>query len=242
MMAKQRITRKQIKQDEIRQGMDRIAQWIERNTRTVVMALAGVILAAAVVFGFRWYLASARADAAQAMARGQAVLDAQVVPPEQAQPDASYAPSFASDEERLDLALEAFREAADATFSQSREASRLYQAITLAEKGEIQQAREILALLARETEGDPSLGPLVAGFDAQLALREGAWEAAEQGFRALMDAENGYPRGLAQIGLGRSLAGQGKTDEARRLFRNVERAEEGTVLEEIARVHRETLG
>jgi predicted negative regulator of RcsB-dependent stress response len=241
MMVKQRITRKKIKQDEIRQGLDRIAQWVERNTRTVVMALIGIVVAALVVFGFRWFLASARAGSAEALARGQAVLEAQVVSPEQAQPDAPHAPSFTSDDERLDLALGAFREAADATFSQSREAARLYQAIALAEKDEIQPARELLAELVPGMEGDPTLGPLVAGLDAQLALREGAWAAAEQGFRTLLASEHGYPRGLAEIGLGRSLAGQGKTEEARSLFRNVERAEEGTVLAEIARVHREIL-
>jgi hypothetical protein len=56
-----------------------------------------------------------------------------------------------------------------------------------------------------------------------------------------MAGDTGYPRPLAQLGLARALAGSGRTEEARAVYRDIERAEAGTSLEGVARSHREAL-
>jgi predicted negative regulator of RcsB-dependent stress response len=236
-----RITRKQIKHDEFVEGVDRAAHWVEENARTVVLAVVGVVIVAAAILGLRFWRASGQADAAMTLARGQAALQGAVVSPEQARPDDILTPTFASDAERLASALDSFRDAAGATWSSAKPVARLYEAIALERSGDRSGARALLGEILPDVAEPRSLAALAAGYAAQLALEDADWGAAEAGYRELMDRHPAYPDALARLGLARSLAGAGRVDEARRMLRDIERAEAGTGLAEIARVHRETL-
>lgn len=240
-MAKQRITRKQIKQDEFREGVESAAEWIERNARSVVIAAVVLVAVAIVFFAVRWWMASGRDEAARSLAKGQAAYDAAVVPPEQARPENPFNPTFATDEERLRRSIEQFREAADSMFSAGPETARLYEALAKAEIGERAEARALLDELEPRVQGEATLAALTGALAARLALEDEDWETAESRYRALTDGETGYPRPLAQLGLARALAGAGRVDEARAVYRDIERAEAGTPLEGVARTHREAL-
>jgi hypothetical protein len=240
-MAKQRITRKQIKQDEFREGVESAAEWIERNARSVVIAAVVLVVVVIVFFAVRWYMASGRDEAARSLARGQAAYNAQVVPPEQARPEDPYDPSFGTDEERLTRSIDQFRQAADSMFAAGPETARLYEALAKAEAGERAEARALLDALEPRVQGEATLAALTAGLAARLALEDSDWEQAEARYRALVEGDTGYPRPLAQLGLAQALAGAGRVDEARAVFRDIEHAEAGTPLEGVARTHREAL-
>jgi tetratricopeptide (TPR) repeat protein len=104
----QRLTRKEIKRDQIGEWLEHSATAVKSHRRGIVVAVVAVVAAAALAGGGFWWLATQAARANEQLARATKVYAAPIeaVP----KPDDPDAPSFADEASRRARAEELFEE------------------------------------------------------------------------------------------------------------------------------------
>lgn len=95
----QRLTRKEIKKDELASAVGRSVEYAESHVRILVMAIAGVVLVAAVAAAVYYYLGRRSGNANEALAKAMKVYSAPVNATG-AKPDDPTEPSFADETAR----------------------------------------------------------------------------------------------------------------------------------------------
>jgi predicted negative regulator of RcsB-dependent stress response len=137
-----RLTRKALKQDEFVSIVDRMMRWGKSNWQPLVIGV-GVVVGVAVIIGLVGMISGNRRDnAAEALQRAMDKYE------ESTAPDAG--PEVAEEARSL------FEEVADdfGGLPQGRVA-KLYTARLLMERGDADEARELLVKLSRRRKGDP---------------------------------------------------------------------------------------
>jgi TolA-binding protein len=212
--------RKQIKQDELRTGLDHAAGWVSSHrdeARVTVIALAVLGLAAV---GFGSYRSHRQASAEKAFDEAFTVFHAPVA----GEPDAAQGGGtvYATAAEKYQKAAAGFADvAARYGSSTTGRRARYYAALANLELGKTAEAEAELKELA--AEGDDAL---LRGL-ARLALAgihrsSGRWNEAVDGYRRIVDdTGSAVPRDHALMLLGRTLEESQRTPDALSTYRRL---------------------
>lgn len=145
------LTRKEIKQDEVRSTLEKVFDWLLAHQVQLIVALA--VLVAVVLGGWGWnvYQESVNREANSAFSDALDHFNAPVGDEAQDAPAGSIRYRYDSDEERLEASLEAFRSVAD-SYSGSRVGpwARLYVAVIQEEQGKSEEAFDLYRQLSRD--------------------------------------------------------------------------------------------
>lgn len=213
-----RLTRKQIKQDELLTLFDRAMVWMGGNWRQAATAIGGVAVVALVWWGVSAFLTARSGGASKAMA---VALDTYTAPVGAAvPPDAKV--KFSTDTERLAASEKAFESIRSKyRFSPQARLAVLYLAHIQAERGDSTGAIRLLSDLAAKRSADPVVR--LATLDL-MRMRAGKGEAAQvaKELEAMVSgADVRLPRDLALFELARLNERDNKNDEAARLYRKL---------------------
>ncbi len=107
-----RLSRKEIKRDEFREGLDRVIYWLQLNARLVVWIAGALLFAALVVYGWYAYSNHRETEANRVLAHAIAVSNAPIAT-KAPKPDDLVSPSFATLDQRNAKAKQLFEGLAD---------------------------------------------------------------------------------------------------------------------------------
>lgn len=213
-----RLTRKQIKKDQFVSLVDRVFHWLGQNWRQAATGLGGVLAVALVWWGVTAVLGSRSDAAAQAIARALETYAAPVG--SAASADATV--KFATDGERLVAAEKAFQAVKSRYWltPQARVAE-LFLARISVDRGDQAQAIKLLGEITSRRTGDPVVRlAMLDLIRLRLAKGEGLQLVAElEGMASGKDPR--LPRDAALFQLARVWEGQGKPEEASKLYRKL---------------------
>jgi hypothetical protein len=216
---------KQLKHDKFRDTTlgyaDRIVHRAEGRGRTILYLLAAVVAAGILFFVYSWWQ-EGRSDAARlALGKAIEVADAPVVTgtPEPNQ----TGPTFPSERERAQKAVEEFQKVQQQHGSPYKEQARYFAAVNLLE---VERPKGIAELEALTKDGNEEIAARAKFALAQARESEGQLDAAAALYQELMRDKN---KTVAENTLNMRLASvyekQGKKDEAAEiLFKMVEAA------------------
>jgi hypothetical protein len=139
----ERLTRKEIKQeDEFTTAMGRSVEYAESHTRMLVLAVGGVILAAALLGGLYWFLQNRATEANEALGKAIRVYRAPIVATG-ARPDDPQEPSFANEAVRQASAKKLLQEVKSRYgMSDAADVADLFLAGLAAREGRLDEARK----------------------------------------------------------------------------------------------------
>jgi len=213
-----RLTRRQIKQDELLTLFDRGMAWMGGNWRQAAAVIGGVAAVALLWWGITAYLSARSGGASKAMA---VALDTYTAPVGVAAP-ADAKVKFTTDTERLAASEKAFESIRSKyRFSPQAKLAGLYLAHIQADRGDATGAIRLLAELAAKRSDDPVVR--LATLDL-MRMRAGKGEAAQvaRELEAMVAGTDiRLPRDLALYELARVNERDHKNDEAARLYRKL---------------------
>jgi tetratricopeptide (TPR) repeat protein len=139
----QRLTRKEIKRDELANVMGRGVEYAESHVRPILYAVGGVLLLLALGVGLYFFLGSRARKANEALSYALKV-DQAPIQATGAKPDDKIAPSFATEAARDAKAKELFSALHDDFGgTEAGDVAALYLAQSAAEEGQLDKAREL---------------------------------------------------------------------------------------------------
>ncbi|HKI85187.1 MAG TPA: tetratricopeptide repeat protein [Thermoanaerobaculia bacterium] len=106
-----RLSRKEIKRDEFREGLDRVIDWLQLNFRLLLWIAGALLVAALLAYGWYAYRGHRESEANRYLAHAIAVSNAPVET-KAPKPDDPVAPSFASLDLRNEKAKQLFEKLA----------------------------------------------------------------------------------------------------------------------------------
>lgn len=209
-----RLTRQEMKRDEVLDWMGRTVAWLRENARLVLALVAVVVLAAAVVGAVFAYRAKEADRANRLLSEAMTVIEAPI-DPLSPDPEDPRNPTFADAESRRALAaakLEAVREEFGGAAVGAIAAAFLGD--LAAETGEIARA-ETLWREALEATTDSLLAGRLQLNLINLARSEGRGEEAIEQLQALMNSsESPLPEDVLLFHFASALEELGRSDEA----------------------------
>lgn len=213
-----RLTRKQIKQDELIGLVDQVMHWLGQNWRQAALGLAGAFVVAMVVWGTRAFLASRTDAAGEALSRAVATYSA---------PVGSAAPAeatlkFATDTERLAAAEKAFSEVRS-KYSLTAEArmARLYLARIAMDRNDRDKAIRELGELASKHSAEPVVRMAMLNL-VRLRIEKGEGAQLVKDLEAMVAGKDPrLPRDVALFQLGQLWEHDGKPEEAAKMYRKL---------------------
>ena len=137
-----RLSRKDIKRDEVMETLGGFMGLVSRHGRTILMAIAAVIVVALATAAYRSFAAGRAEEGSRALAKALAAYGAPI-DPENPSPDDTADPSFADEASRLARAKELFAGVAD-DFSgtESGAIAGAYMGSIASAEGDLEAARE----------------------------------------------------------------------------------------------------
>ncbi len=139
----QRLTRKEIKRDDFASAMGRGVEYAGSHVRTIVYAVVGVLLLAALGIGIYYWRSHRATEAGQALAKAVKVYQAPVVTTG-AKPNDPESPSFPTPEAHRAAARKAVEKVrADYGSTVAGDVAGLYLAQIDAEEGKLAEARKL---------------------------------------------------------------------------------------------------
>lgn len=217
----QRLTRKEIKRDELASAVGRSVEYAESHARTILYALGGALALLALGLIVYFWLGSRSEKANEALAYAirvqQAPIDAAAPKPQD-----RLAPSFATEAARRAKAKELFQEVHDGYgATDAGDVAGLYLAQIAAEEGQLDRARELWTEFVEE-HGDHAL----AG-EARLNLigldrQQGKGEELATRLRGLLEeAEPPLPKDVLLHELGLTLEQLERPQEAVQVYQQI---------------------
>jgi TolA-binding protein len=210
-MADRRITRQEIKHDEVADQLGGVLNWVEDNWQLALGIVAGIIVVALGSYGLvTWMKHSGEARSAE-LGKAASVLGASVQA-EGARPTDPLSPSFASEKARDEAALAAIDAYVARNGTDSSAA--YYRGVALMRLGRAAEAEESLTKAAGDSSSP--LAGLARHALASVAMTRNDWATAEQRLNDLVQSPPaGYPKDLLMAELARAQRAGGKTAEAR---------------------------
>ncbi len=215
--------RQQLKHDKFRDttmhAFDRLSHRYEGRGRTILYALAGLVALAALFFAFNWWRERSADKARLALGRAIEIHEAQVT----ASPLPGASPTFPTERERAQKAVEEFRRIQQEHGSPYSELARYFAAVNLLTVERAQGLSE-LEQLAKSGEADVAARARFALAQAREA--DGQLDAAAALYQELLNDKNkNVSDNTLKLRLATVQAKQGKRDEAvNLLFQMVEAA------------------
>src|SRR5262245_22961602 len=213
-----RLHRKDYKKDELVSTLESLSISAERHLRSLIIAGVAVVALAAAVAGGIWYSRSNAADAAAGLAAVHKAMDAPIV--------ASGGPAgmltFTSTQSRAQEVLQR-AESLLAAHPSSRQArwAAYWKAVALKDLGRHDEALATLSPLTTLSD-EPFLSALSRMQSAQVSEAKGDLAAAAESYASLAaSAPPRFPAEMALMNQARLLDAQGKTEEARAIYRRV---------------------
>lgn len=149
----QRLTRKEIKRNELVAAVGRSFEYAESHVRIIVYAVGGVLLLVALGVGVFFYLRHRMDGANQALAEATKVLQAPIVATG-AKPNDPAAPSFPTEAARRARAKELLEKVRDDYgLTDAADVASLYLARIAADEGRLEEARKLWTDFADEHGG-----------------------------------------------------------------------------------------
>lgn len=210
-----KITRKEIKRDELVEGLSGLAESVRLHSRSVAIAAGAVVLLAAAVAGGFWY---SRSRAAEARLKLAAVYRVMATPAaDEGAPGAAYATRRQKFEAVIRLADVVI---ADHPSSSGAKWATYYKAVGQKEVGDLAGALQTLGQIA--SDPDQFLSSSARFQQAQVHEAQGDAAGALEIYAGLVTSSPAqFPIEMAMMGQARLLEGQGKIDEAREIYRRV---------------------
>ena len=215
-----KITRREIKRDELATTIGTLADIFEHNRRTLGIVAGVLLLLTLAVTGGVWFSHKREIDAQAALAAAQKAVSEQSA--EEAAPGKSETPRYATRRERfqdvLRLADQVLSEHPSSTAA--RWAS-YYKAVALKELGSHDDALKELTPLISATQ-DEFVSASARVLQAQIQEAKGDLAGAAEAYANLAaSAPARFPVDLALINQARLLDAQGKKEEALEVYRRV---------------------
>jgi TolA-binding protein len=208
----QKISRKDLKHDELVEAAFDLGEWIQKHRRNLLIG-GGAAVAVLVIAG-AWLAWSAKSEAAakEAFAEGLRLYGAT-----DSRTSVAQAPKAAD----YPGALAAFEKAARSGGSSSvGRVAELYRGATLLRMGRAGEAAPVLEEAARSLD-DRRASNSAKALLAQAYEASGSDDRAATVLRELATDKSGYPADLALLDLARLLRKQGKLDEARQALQDL---------------------
>jgi tetratricopeptide (TPR) repeat protein len=215
---------KELKHDKFRDttfdAYDRLSHRFEGKGRTILYAVGGAVALVALVLVFNWWREQ-RADAAR-LALGQAIKIAEAPVSATPQPGLT-GPSFTTERERAQKAVEAFQKVQNDYGSPYRELARYFAAANLLT---VDRPKGISELEALSKDGDADVAARARFALAQSREADAQYDAAAAGYQELLKNQSAaVTPNVVKLRLASVYEKQGKKDEAvNLLFQMVEAA------------------
>ena len=215
-MADRRITRQDMKRDEVRDFFSQVVEYVEKNWQKVLGAIGGGLALILVIYAVMGWMSSARADADAAVGIAAAKLSAPVVAPgtPDSDPARQAGVTFPTAKARDEAALTAIDAAASSASGTNASLLSYYRGIALIR---LDRGGEAVDSLQKAVDGlsEPTMKNLAKQALGSAARQKGDYAKAEQMFRELSTGTaSGYPQDVALNDLARTLDAEGKTKEA----------------------------
>lgn len=217
----QRLTRKEIKRDELANVVGRGVEYAEDHVRTILYAVGGALLLLALGVGLYFYLGSRARTANEALSYAVKVFQAPIEATG-AKPDDKTAPSFATEAARQARAKELFTEVHNGMGgAEAAEVAGLYLARIAADEGQLDRARE---LWAEFVDGN---GDHVLAGEARLNLfaldrKQGKGEELATRLRGLLEeSEPPLPKDVLLHELATTQEQLGRPEEAAKSYQQI---------------------
>ena len=215
-----RLTRREMKRDEVREGLGHVVDYVRDHGRELVLAIAAVAMLAAATGGWMLYrgqrLQAANNELAHAILLYQAPIDA-VAP----QPEDPTAPSFAGESERDEAARAAFERVRE-RFGGGRvgAVAAAYLAEMATRAGDLATARELWTEAERTRNSALTTEMLLNRLAADRA--EGRAEEALAELQAMLDGgSDRLPTDVVLDQMATTLESLGREDEALEIYQRI---------------------
>ncbi|MCM2254849.1 MAG: tetratricopeptide repeat protein [Vicinamibacteria bacterium] len=212
--------KRQIKEDEIRSGLEHAVEWVVTNRETALKIAGGVLLVVALLGGYSYWRSTQEAQASAALVDALRAFEGVSKAEQPAGPAGSTA-AWADERERYTKAAAGFDDVAS-RFSNSRSAdwARYYAGVSRLRLGEIDRAREALKLTA--SHRDPMLKSLGGLALAEVERRAGQPAAAAEALgRLVADPAYALPKDHALLRQASCLEEAKRFGDARDLYQRV---------------------
>ena len=219
-MAGVKITRKEIKRDELATTIGSLAGILEGHRRSLAIAAAALLLLALAVVGGVWFSHGREADSLTALASVQKAVSAQSA--EEATPGQSGAARYATRHERFqDVLRLADQVLTDHPSSRAARWASYYKAVALKELGSHDDALKEVMSLTGSTQ-DEFVSASARVLQAQIQEAKGDLAGAAEVYANLAaSAPTRFPIDFALINQARLLDAQGRKEEALEVYRRV---------------------
>jgi len=217
----QRLTRKDIKRDEFKAVVGRSVEYAESHVRTIVYAVAGVLVLGAVAVAVWFYLGHRREEANRALAAATKVYQAPIVPAG-AKPNDANEPSFATEAARRTRAKELFEKVRDKYgMADAADVAGLYLAQIAADEGRLDAARKLWQDFVDE-HGDSMLASEARLNLIDLDRKQGKGEQVVKDLRAMMEkGDSPLPQDVILNELGKTLEQLHRPQEAVQSYQRI---------------------
>jgi tetratricopeptide (TPR) repeat protein len=214
------LTRRELKRDEVREGMFTAVEWMGAHGRNILIG-AGAVLALVVVVVLAFGFVRSRSERAQEQLAAALRVYTAPIQASNADPDNETSPSFASEEERRSRARERFTEVYERHGSTTAgRIAGVYLGEIAAREGELARARELWeGFLAKED--DDALAATVRLNLLSLDRQEKDADAVEQTLRQALEEPSAVPADVLLYELGVTLEAAGKPEDAREVFQRL---------------------
>ncbi|HEV3468800.1 MAG TPA: hypothetical protein VG148_05730 [Pyrinomonadaceae bacterium] len=215
--------RQQLKHDKFRDttmhAFDRLSHRYEGRGRTILYALAGLVALGVLLLAFNWWREQSADKARLALGRAIEIHEAEVT----ASPDPGASPTFPTERDRAQKAVEEFRKIQQEYGSPYSELARYFAAVNLVT---VERAQGLSELEQLTKSGDADVAARAKFALAQAREADNQLDAAAALYRELLDdGRKSVSDNTLKLRLAAVLAKQGKRDEAADLlFQMVEAA------------------
>ena len=236
-----RELKRQIKQDELRTGLQQATEWTRAHAREVQMTAGAVVVLLAAGLLVQNFRARQDASAEAAFAKALEVYQAPVAAEAPAAAPAG-GPTFATREEKYRKALAEFQGVEKSASGEVRQRARYYVALSQIELGDVAAAEKTLSDLAGRKDKDdlvPSLARLAL---AGLHRRNGQPDKAIEAYRRMLeDGSFLLPRDHVLHELAATQEAANRTQDARSSYERLFQEYPGSVYAGEARQRAEYL-
>ncbi|MCZ7678798.1 MAG: tetratricopeptide repeat protein [Sandaracinaceae bacterium] len=224
----------QVRESPLAKKAEEASSWAKQNPTLVWALVAALVLGLGGWMGWRYYTEQQARAAAALLEEALEIVDAEIVEAEEEsedEDDEDAPPTFASEQERADAALAAFRRVlTDYPSSDAARWARLGEARVLFERGEHEEAREAYDRAADEGGSDPAV--VWRALEGKAFTLEAAeqWAEALAVYEELARIDGGRFEPVAKYHIARMYLAQGDrsraTDTLRTLVESLREAEE----------------
>jgi len=217
----QRLTRKEMKQDDFATAMGRSVEYAGSHGRTIGLAIAGVLALVLAAVGISSWMGSRGVAANEALAQAVKVYRAPIEATAP-KPDDANSPSFANEAARRDRAKSLFEKVRnDYGSSDAADVAAVYLADIAASQGQLDQARALWQEFLDDHEGHLLASEVRLNL-YELDRREGKGEQVVTTLRGMLDqADAPLPQDVVLHELGKTLEALNRPQEALPQYRKL---------------------